>query len=74
MIYLFGDYIFQERLLEISRSEASKFLVSGKYSFAIPGALQALRFAAKVHGEDHVELVDSYLLLAEANLGQFHED
>ena len=35
----------------------------------IPGALQSLRFSIQVYGNGSIELVPSYLLLAEANLG-----
>merc|ERR1712113_602535 len=41
----------------------------GKYELAVPGALQSLKFAIEVFGSEATELVPSYLLLAEANLG-----
>ncbi|CAD7939267.1 unnamed protein product [Amoebophrya sp. A25] len=56
-------------LLELSTETAQKFLVQGKYDLAVPGALQSLKFAIDIFGPESVELVGSYLLLAEANLG-----
>lgn len=56
-------------LLELCTETAQKFLVQGKYELAVPGALQSLKFAIEVHGSEATELVPSYLLLAEANLG-----
>mmetsp|Transcript_40727 Transcript_40727/g.89003 ORF Transcript_40727/g.89003 Transcript_40727/m.89003 type:complete len:372 (-) Transcript_40727:277-1392(-) len=59
----------RRELLEICTGQAQKFLVQGKYELAVPGALQSLKFAVELHGSEAVELVPSYLLLAEANLG-----
>ena len=59
----------QHALIDLCKNEASKFLVSGKYELAIPGALQSLRFSMEVYGDGRIELVPCYLLLAEANLG-----
>lgn len=56
-------------LLELCTETAQKFLVQGKYDLAVPGALQSLKFAIDVFGAEAPELVPSYLLLAEANLG-----
>lgn len=56
-------------LLELCTETAQKYLVQGKYELAVPGALQSLKFAIEVHGSEATELVPSYLLLAEANLG-----
>lgn len=56
-------------LLEMCTETAQKFLVQAKYELAVPGALQSLKFAIEVHGSEATELVPSYLLLAEANLG-----
>jgi len=56
-------------LVDLTKNEASKFLVRGQFELAIPGALQALRFSHELFGERSIELVPSYLLLAEANLG-----
>lgn len=59
----------RRELLELCTETAQKFLVQGKYELAVPGALQSLKFAIEVHGSEATELVPSYLLLAEANLG-----
>eukprot|EP00405_Crypthecodinium_cohnii_P010321 CAMPEP_0206436368 /NCGR_PEP_ID=MMETSP0324_2-20121206/10439_1 /ASSEMBLY_ACC=CAM_ASM_000836 /TAXON_ID=2866 /ORGANISM="Crypthecodinium cohnii, Strain Seligo" /LENGTH=368 /DNA_ID=CAMNT_0053903515 /DNA_START=81 /DNA_END=1187 /DNA_ORIENTATION=+ len=59
----------RKELLELCTETAQKFLVQGKYELAVPGALQSLKFAIEVHGSEATELVPSYLLLAEANLG-----
>merc|ERR1712203_250324 len=54
---------------ELCTETAQKFLVQGKYELAVPGALQSLKFAIEVYGSEATDLVPSYLLLAEANLG-----
>lgn len=59
----------RKELLELCTETAQKFLVQGKYELAVPGALQSLKFAIEVYGNEASELVPSYLLLAEANLG-----
>lgn len=59
----------RRELLELCTETAQKFLVQGKYELAVPGALQSLKFAIEVYGSEATELVPSYLLLAEANLG-----
>lgn len=59
----------RKELLELCTETAQKFLVQGKYDLAVPGALQSLKFAIDVFGAEAPELVPSYLLLAEANLG-----
>mmetsp|Transcript_70853 Transcript_70853/g.196847 ORF Transcript_70853/g.196847 Transcript_70853/m.196847 type:complete len:367 (+) Transcript_70853:90-1190(+) len=59
----------RKELLELCTETAQKFLVQGKYELAVPGALQSLKFAIEVFGNEATELVPSYLLLAEANLG-----
>jgi hypothetical protein len=59
----------RKELLELCTETAQKFLVQGKYELAVPGALQSLKFAIEVYGNEATELVPSYLLLAEANLG-----
>lgn len=56
-------------LIDLTKNEASTFLVKGNYQLAIPGALQALRFSMEVFGEGNIGLVPPYLLLAEAHLG-----
>ncbi len=59
----------RKELLELCTETAQKFLVQGKYDLAVPGALQSLRFAIEICGSEGIQLVSSYLLLAEANLG-----
>lgn len=59
----------RKELLELCTETAQKFLVQGKYELAVPGALQSLKLAIEVFGSEATELVPSYLLLAEANLG-----
>ncbi|KAF4659693.1 zinc finger, MYND-type containing 12 [Perkinsus olseni] len=43
--------------------------VQGECNLAIPGALQGLKLAIELFGTNSTELVGSYLLLAECNLG-----
>lgn len=59
----------RKELLDLCTETAQKFLVQGKYELAVPGALQSLKFAIELYGNEAAELVPSYLLLAEANLG-----
>ena len=59
----------RKELLDLCTETAQKFLVQGKYELAVPGALQSLKFAIDIHGNEATDLVPSYLLLAEANLG-----
>ncbi|RKO86379.1 hypothetical protein BDK51DRAFT_24407, partial [Blyttiomyces helicus] len=59
----------QVQLLEITQTEAHKKLFEGQYDLAIPAALQALRFAMDVYGQNSIEIVPSYLLLGEASIG-----
>ncbi|XP_028921646.1 zinc finger MYND domain-containing protein 12 isoform X2 [Ornithorhynchus anatinus] len=59
----------QKHLIELTHKVAQKFLFEGKYEEALPAALHSLRFSINVHGLNSVELVPSYLLLAEANIG-----
>lgn len=56
-------------LIDLAKSEASRFLSERRYKLAIPGALQALKFSQEVYGDEHTELVACYLLLSEAYLG-----
>ena len=44
-------------------------MARGQYQLSIPGAQQSMAFIKEVHGDNSVELVPAYLLLAEANLG-----
>ncbi|MBN3307686.1 ZMY12 protein, partial [Amia calva] len=59
----------QEELIAVSRAAAQKKLFEGKHQEAVPGALLSLRYCSDVHGPDALQLVPSYLLLAEANIG-----
>lgn len=59
----------RKELLELCTYHAKKFLVQGDNDLAVPGALQSLKFAIEIYGNESTELVPSYLLLAEANLG-----
>ncbi|XP_066546760.1 zinc finger MYND domain-containing protein 12 [Amia ocellicauda] len=61
----------QEELIAVSRAAAQKKLFEGKHQEAVPGALLSLRYCSDVHGPDALQLVPSYLLLAEANIGEF---
>lgn len=66
------DYTLQmskRALIDLCSQEASKFLVAGRYELAIPGAIQSLAFLKEVHGDGAMEMIPSYLQLAEANLG-----
>ena len=56
-------------LIDLTRAEATKHLTHHNHLLAIPAALQSLRFAVQVYGKSRLELVPSYLLLAEGNLG-----
>jgi len=56
-------------LIDLTKNVSQTFLIKGKFELAIPGAMQSLIFCKDVYGQDAVEVVGSYLLLAEANLG-----
>ncbi|XP_056240123.1 zinc finger MYND domain-containing protein 12 [Seriola aureovittata] len=56
-------------LIEICRSVAQSKLSEGKHQEALPAAQFCLCCSMDVHGPSTVELVPSYLLLAEANMG-----
>lgn len=56
-------------LIDLTGSVAQTFLNSGDHRMAIPGAIQSLNLAKDVFGANAIEVVPSYLLLAEANLG-----
>ncbi|XP_032565201.1 zinc finger MYND domain-containing protein 12 [Chiroxiphia lanceolata] len=59
----------QKSIVEVALSAAQRFLWEGKALEALPAALQALRFSARVFGWSSVQLVPVYLLLAEASTG-----
>ena len=56
-------------LIALCREEAASHVVKGQFELAIPAAQYALRFGTSIYGDGSVELVPSYLLVAEANLG-----
>ena len=56
-------------LIDLTGSVAQSLLNSGDFDLAIPGAIQSLNLAKDVFGDNAIEIVPSYLLLAEANLG-----
>lgn len=57
------------QLLEMTKTESHKKLFESQFELAIPAALQALRLAMTIYGQNSVELVPSYLLLGEASIG-----
>lgn len=61
--------IRQKQMIELTRTAGQKLLFEGKYEFAIPAAMQSLKFAIEVYGLSSIELVPSYLILAEACIG-----
>jgi len=58
-------------MIELTRTIGQKLLFEGKYEFAIPAAMQSLKFSIEVYGLDSIELVLSYLILGEACIGEF---
>lgn len=61
--------IRQKQMIDLARTTGQKLLFEGKHVESIPAAIQALRFSIAVHGTASVELVPSYLILAEAAIG-----
>lgn len=59
----------QRNLLDMTRTVGRKFLFEGRYDYSIPAAMQSLRFAIDIFGLSSIELVPSYLILAEASIG-----
>lgn len=57
-------------MIELTRTTGQKLLFEGKHEQAVPAAMQSLRFSIDVHGLDSIELVPSYLILAEASIGK----
>ena len=66
---LYATNLSKRALIDLCQQEASRMLVNQRYSLAIPGAVQALAFLKDIFGEESIESVPPYLLLAEANLG-----
>lgn len=48
---------------------AQRYLFEGDYQRAIPGAMASLKLAIEMFGLKSVDLVPSYLILAEASQG-----
>eukprot|EP00112_Aurelia_sp_Birch-Aquarium-sp1_P024374 Seg768.15 transcript_id=Seg768.15/GoldUCD/mRNA.D3Y31 product="Zinc finger MYND domain-containing protein 12" protein_id=Seg768.15/GoldUCD/D3Y31 len=61
--------IRQKQMIELTRTVGQKLLFQGKYEFAIPAAMQSLKFSIDVYGLASIELVPSYLILGEACIG-----
>ncbi|BFZ22880.1 hypothetical protein BsWGS_25919 [Bradybaena similaris] len=56
-------------LIEMSRTLAQKMLFEGKHEESVPAAMLSLRYAIDVYGVATIELVPSYLIMAEASIG-----
>ncbi|XP_033642207.1 zinc finger MYND domain-containing protein 12-like [Asterias rubens] len=59
----------QRNMIDLTRTTGQKLLFEGKHEQAVPAAMQSLRFSIDIHGLDSIELVPSYLILAEASIG-----
>ncbi|XP_075253649.1 zinc finger MYND domain-containing protein 12-like [Convolutriloba macropyga] len=59
----------QRNLIMLTRTTGQKFLFEKRYNEAVPAALQSLKYSIEVHGTSSIELVISYLILAEASIG-----
>lgn len=57
-------------MIELTQTIGQKLLFESKYEFAIPAALQTLKFSIEVYGLASIELVPSYLILGEACIGK----
>ncbi|KAL0234696.1 hypothetical protein PCE1_001732 [Barthelona sp. PCE] len=55
-------------VIETSKLEATKFLASGECKYALPGALQALKYSRKMYGDKSLQVTPAYLLLGEISL------
>ncbi|KAH0790293.1 zinc finger MYND domain-containing protein 12-like [Histomonas meleagridis] len=58
----------KKHVLSICKSEAFKHLNENELELARTAGLQALRYASDIYGNNALELVPPYLLLAEANI------
>lgn len=56
-------------MIELTKTVGQKLLFEGKYEYAVPAAMQALKFSIDVFGLASIELVPSYLILGEACIG-----
>lgn len=64
------DLLYRQReMMELTLLIGRKLLFEGKHHQAVPAAIQSLKFSIDVHGLNSVNLVPSYLILAEANIG-----
>jgi len=61
--------IRQKQMIELTKTIGQKLLFEGKYEYAIPAAMQSLKFSIDVYGLASIELVPSYLILGEACIG-----
>lgn len=61
--------IRKRELISIARSVAEGKLSEGKHQEAMPAGQTCLRFSIDVFGPSTIQLVPSYLLLSEANMG-----
>ena len=55
--------------LMYKKSEAESHLSQGQFEAAIPVALEAMTLSVELYGNESIDVVPCYLLLAEANLG-----
>ena len=55
--------------LMFQKSEAESHLSQGQFEAAIPVALSAMTLSVELYGNESIDVVPCYLLLAEANLG-----
>ena len=61
--------LMQKQMIELTSTIGQKLLFEGKYEYAIPAAMQSLKFSIDVYGLSSIELVPSYLILGEACIG-----
>ena len=61
----------QKDLIMLTRKTGQKFLFEKRFNEAVPAALQSLKHSIEVYGTSSIELVISYLILAEASIGKF---
>ncbi|XP_063710962.1 zinc finger MYND domain-containing protein 12-like [Symsagittifera roscoffensis] len=59
----------QKDLIMLTRKTGQKFLFEKRFNEAVPAALQSLKHSIEVYGTSSIELVISYLILAEASIG-----
>jgi len=59
----------QKQMIELTNTASQKLLFEEKYEYAVPAAMQALKFSIDVYGLSSIELVPSYLILGEACIG-----